>query len=65
VGPTGTVVTDEGLRPAAVPYPAGSRTWLRRDDVAAVFNSPTDLDRAADRDLFDDTGAAESCDWAS
>jgi prevent-host-death family protein len=49
-------------RPAAVLGPVSSRAWRRWDDLAAVFNSPTDPDWAADRDLLDDSLADP---WAS
>lgn len=42
-------------RPAAILGPVGPSAWRRWDDVAAVFNGPTDPDWATDRDLVDDT----------
>lgn len=42
-------------RPAAVLGPVSSRTWRRWDDLAAVFDSPTDPDWPADRELLDDS----------
>jgi len=42
-------------RPAAVLGPVSSRTWRRWDELAAVFDTPTDPDWARDRDLLDDS----------
>jgi prevent-host-death family protein len=41
-------------RPAAVLGPVSPRTWRRWDDLADVFDHPTDPDWAGDRDLLDD-----------
>jgi prevent-host-death family protein len=40
-------------RPAAMLGPVSSRAWRQWDDVAAVFDSPTDPDWAETRDLID------------
>ena len=42
-------------RPAAVLGPVGSRTWRRWDELAVVFDTPTDPNWARDRDLLDDS----------
>jgi prevent-host-death family protein len=42
-------------RPAAVLGPVSPRTWREWDDLAGVFDQPTDLRWADDRDLLDDT----------
>jgi len=49
-------------RPAAVLGPVSPRTWRRWDDLAAVFDAPTDPNWRADRDLLDD-GLVDP--WAS
>ncbi|MFI6254900.1 type II toxin-antitoxin system Phd/YefM family antitoxin [Micromonospora zamorensis] len=41
-------------RPAAVLGPVSPRTWREWDDLAGVFDHPTDPGWAADRDLLDD-----------
>jgi prevent-host-death family protein len=41
-------------RPAAVLGPVSARTWRRWDELAAIFEGPTDPDWEADRDLVDD-----------
>ena len=42
-------------RPAALLGPATASAWRHWDDVADVFNRPTDPDWAIDRDLLDDS----------
>ncbi|MCM4080825.1 type II toxin-antitoxin system Phd/YefM family antitoxin [Paractinoplanes hotanensis] len=42
-------------RPAAVLGPVSPRTWREWDDLAGVFDQPTDPRWADDRDLLDDT----------
>ena len=42
-------------RPAAVLGPVSSRAWREWDDLAGVFDQPTDPEWAHDRDLLDDT----------
>ncbi|MDT5031920.1 MAG: hypothetical protein QOC94_2091 [Actinoplanes sp.] len=44
-------------RPAAVLGPVSPRTWREWDDLAGVFDQPTDPRWADDRDLLDDTVA--------
>lgn len=44
-------------RPAAVLGPVSPRTWREWDDLAGVFDHPTDPRWADDRDLLDDTVA--------
>jgi prevent-host-death family protein len=44
-------------RPAAVLGPVSPRTWRGWDDVAGVFDQPTDARWVDDRDLLDDTVA--------
>jgi prevent-host-death family protein len=41
-------------RPAAVLGPVSARAWRRWDDLAEVFDQPTDPDWAGDRELLDD-----------
>jgi prevent-host-death family protein len=40
-------------RPAALLGPVSSRTWRQWDDVAGVFDQPTDPEWSHDRDLLD------------
>ena len=42
-------------RPAAVLGPVSPRTWRAWDDLAGVFDQPTDPRWADDRNLLDDT----------
>lgn len=42
-------------RPAAVLGPVSPRTWRRWDELAAVFDAPTDPDWVTSRDLLDDS----------
>ncbi|MEU1607588.1 type II toxin-antitoxin system Phd/YefM family antitoxin [Micromonospora matsumotoense] len=42
-------------RPAAVLGPVSPRTWRQWNDLAGVFDQPTDPEWAGDRDLLDDT----------
>ncbi|SCF45580.1 prevent-host-death family protein [Micromonospora matsumotoense] len=42
-------------RPAAVLGPVSPRTWREWDDLAGVFDQPTDAAWAGDRDLLDGT----------
>lgn len=42
-------------RPAAVLGPVSPRAWRGWDDVAGVFDQPTDPGWGDDRDLLDDT----------
>lgn len=42
-------------RPAAVLGPVSPRSWREWDDLAGVFDRPTDPGWAGDRDLLDDT----------
>jgi prevent-host-death family protein len=42
-------------RPAAVLGPVNPRSWRQWSDLAALFDSSTDPDWAADRDPLDDT----------
>jgi prevent-host-death family protein len=44
-------------RPAAVLGPVSPRTWRVWDDLAGVFDQPTDPRWADDRDPLDDTVA--------
>lgn len=44
-------------RPAAVLGPVSPRAWRQWSDLAPLFTSATDPDRAADRDHLDDTPA--------
>jgi prevent-host-death family protein len=41
-------------RPAAVLGPVSPRTWRRWDDLASIFDQPTDPDWAGEKDLLDD-----------
>jgi prevent-host-death family protein len=41
-------------RPAAVLGPVSPRVWRRWDDLAGMFDHPTDPEWAGDRDLLDD-----------
>ncbi|MDG9679022.1 type II toxin-antitoxin system prevent-host-death family antitoxin [Micromonospora sp. DH14] len=43
-----------GGRPAAVLGPVSPRTWREWDDLAGVFDQPTDVEWASARDLLDD-----------
>ncbi|MEV6695385.1 hypothetical protein AB0M35_28355 [Micromonospora sp. NPDC051196] len=40
-------------RPAALLGPVSSRTWREWDDLAGVFDQPTDTGWAGDRDLLE------------
>ena len=41
-------------RPAAVLGPVSPRAWRRWDDLASIFDQPTDVDGVGERDLLDD-----------
>lgn len=41
-------------RPAAILGPVSPRTWRRWDDLASIFDQPTDADWASEKDLLDD-----------
>jgi prevent-host-death family protein len=42
-------------RPAAVLGPVSPRAWRRWDDLASIFEQPTDPDWGNERDLLDNT----------